>query len=155
EGDVYYFREGTHARLYRVLGAHPAVVDDTPGVRFAVWAPNAEHVSVIGDFNGWNKDAHPLRPRSDASGIWQAFGPGLDPGSASDDRTRPRYDGHRVDQAAPCAFSAEQPPQTASRVVTLDYEWGDADWMAGRQHANSLAAPWSIYEVHLGSWRRS
>ena len=155
EGDIYYFREGTHARLYRVLGAHPAVVDGTPGVRFAVWAPNAEHVSVIGDFNGWNKDAHPMRPRSDGSGIWQTFVPGVGQGAAYKYHIRSRYDGYRVDKADPFAFFAEQPPQTASRVWTLDYEWGDAEWMAGRKHANSLAAPWSIYEVHLGSWRRS
>jgi len=155
EGDLYYFREGTHARLYRVLGAHPAVVDDTPGVRFAVWAPNAEYVSVIGDFNGWSKDAHPLGARGDWSGIWQGFVPGVEPGAAYKYHIRSRYDGYRVDKADPFAFFAEPPPRTASRVWSLDYEWGDAAWMAGRKHANSLAAPWSIYEVHLGSWRRS
>src|SRR5690606_8374419 len=93
EGDVYYFREGTHARLYRVLGAHPVVVDDTPGVRFAVWAPNAEHVAVIGDFNGWDKEAHPMSVRGDWSGIWHAFVPGVQPGAAYKYHIRSRYDG--------------------------------------------------------------
>ena len=155
EGDVYYFREGTHARLYRVLGAHPAVVDGTPGVRFAVWAPNAEHVAVIGDFNGWNKDAHPLAVRGDWSGIWQGFVPGVEPGAAYKYHIRSRYDGYTVDKADPFAFFAETPPRTASRVWTLDYVWGDGEWMARRKEANSLGAPWSIYEVHLGSWRRA
>ncbi|HEX6993448.1 MAG TPA: 1,4-alpha-glucan branching protein GlgB [Gammaproteobacteria bacterium] len=155
EGDVYYFREGTHARLYRVLGAHPAVVDDVPGVRFAVWAPNAEQVSVIGDFNGWNKDAHPLAVRGDWSGIWQGFVPGVEPGAAYKYHIRSRYDGYQVDKADPFAFFAETPPRTASLVWTLDYDWGDAEWMARRSDANALGAPWSIYEVHLGSWRRT
>ena len=155
EGDVYYFREGTHARLYRVLGARPAVVGGTPGVRFAVWAPNAEHVSVIGDFNGWSKDAHPLTVRGDSSGIWQAFVPGVSSGAAYKYHIRSRYDGYQVDKADPFAFYAEEPPRTASRVWTLEYEWGDGDWMSARKDANSLDAPWSIYEVHLGSWRRA
>ncbi len=155
EGDIYYFREGTHARLYRVLGAHPTVVDGTRGVRFAVWAPNAEHVAVIGDFNGWSKDANPLVARGDWSGIWQGFVPGVEPGAAYKYHIRSRYDGYCVDKADPFAFFAEAPPRTASRVWTLDYEWGDAEWMARRKDANALRAPWSIYEVHLGSWRRT
>ena len=155
EGDIYYFREGTHARLYRVLGAHPAVVDGTPGVRFAVWAPNAEYVSVIGDFNGWNADANPLAARGDWSGIWEGFVPGVEPGAIYKYHIRSRYHGYRVDKADPFAFFAETPPKTASRVWTLDYEWGDAEWMARRREANALGAPWSIYEVHLGSWRRT
>ena len=155
EGDVYYFREGTHARLYRVLGAHPAVVDGVAGVRFAVWAPNAERVSVIGDFNGWRKDANPLTARGDWSGIWQGFVPGVATGAAYKYHIVSRYDGYQVDKADPFAFYAEEPPRTASRVWTLEYDWGDGEWMSTRKHVNSLDAPWAIYEVHLGSWRRT
>ncbi len=155
EGDVYFFREGTHARLYRLLGAHLAVVDGEPGVRFAVWAPNAEHVSVIGSFNDWTPGAHSLTPRADHSGIWQTFVPGVEQGAAYKYHIRSRYNGYRVDKADPFASFAELSPQTASRVWPLDYAWGDAAWMAQRKEANALGAPWSIYEVHLGSWRRT
>ena len=154
ESDIYYFREGTHARLYRVLGAHPAVVAGTAGVRFAVWAPNAEKVSVVGDFNGWNDEANPMAARPDASGIWEAFVPGVERGAAYKYHVVSRHGGYRVDKADPFGFFAEVPPRTASRVWTLEYEWGDAEWMARREAANALDAPWSIYEVHLGSWRR-
>ena len=154
EQDLYYFREGTHARLYRLLGAHPASVGGVAGVRFAVWAPNAEKVSVIGDFNGWNKDAHPMTRRPDSSGIWETFVPGVERGAAYKYHVVSRYGGYRVDKSDPFAFFFETPPRTASRFWTLEYEWGDAEWMARRAAANSLDAPWSIYEVHLGSWRR-
>src|SRR5690606_35777118 len=154
EQDIYYFREGTHARLYRVLGAHPASVAGVAGVRFAVWAPNAEKVSVIGDFNGWNKDAHPMTSRHDSSGIWETFVPGVERGAAYKYHIVSRYGGYRVDKSDPFAFFFETPPRTASRFWTLEYDWGDAEWMAKRAAANALDAPWSIYEVHLGSWRR-
>ena len=155
EGDVYYFREGTHARLYRALGAHLTTLNGTPGVQFAVWAPNAAKVSVFGDFNDWDKAAHPLGPRGDSSGIWEGFVPGVDRGAAYKYHLRSHHGGYEVDKADPFAFFSEVPPRTASRVWTLEFDWGDAEWMRRRKHANALDAPWSIYEVHLGSWSRS
>jgi 1,4-alpha-glucan branching enzyme len=163
EHDIYLFREGTHARLYQVLGAH-AVGAETSGRRtagrpagthFGVWAPNAERVSVLGDFNGWKAAANPLQPRPDGSGIWQGFVEGVEQGAVYKYRIESREGGYGVDKADPFAFAAEEPPRTASRVWKLDYDWGDAQWMAERGRANSLDAPWSIYEVHLGSWQRA
>src|SRR5690606_20583050 len=143
-------------RLYQCLGAHVvAVKENTAGTRFAVWAPNAERVSVIGDFNGWRGDAHPLAARSDHSGIWEGFVEGVGPGALYKYRIRSRHGGYSVDKADPFAFAAEAPPRTASRVWGLDYAWDDGEWMANRRRANALDAPWSIYEVHLGSWLRA
>ncbi|HEU4618221.1 MAG TPA: 1,4-alpha-glucan branching protein GlgB [Gammaproteobacteria bacterium] len=155
EQDIYYFREGSHSRLYRVLGAHRAVVDGRDGVQFAVWAPNAESVSVIADFNGWDRRAHPLFVRGDSSGIWEGFVEGVEPGAAYKYRIRSHHGGYEVDKADPYAFYSEIPPRTASRVWSLDYEWGDRDWMQRRSQTNALGAPWAIYEVHLGSWTRA
>ena len=147
--DVYLLREGTHARLYRKLGCHL-----TPrGARFAVWAPNALRVAVIGEFNGWNLEAHLLAPRSDGCGVWEGEVPGVQPGHAYKYRIVTR-DGASLDKADPFAFFAEAPPATASRAWSLDYEWGDGKWMAERRRRNALDAPLAIYEVHLGSWRR-
>jgi 1,4-alpha-glucan branching enzyme len=151
--DVYLFKEGTHTRLYDKLGARRAAVDGREGVWFGVWAPNAEAVSVVGDFNGWQPDRHPLRPRADG-GVWEGFVEGLGEGTVYKYHIRSRHDGYRVDKADPFAFMAEMPPQTASVVHDLSYEWGDADWMAGRAARSALGAPISIYEVHLGSWMR-
>ena len=154
EHDVYLFREGTHCRLYEKLGAHFATVDGVAGVQFAVWAPNAARVSVIGDFNGWAKDAHPCVPRTDHSGIWECFIPGVQQGDVYKFHIQSRHQGYAVDKADPFAIYAELPPRTGSRVWALDYAWGDQDWMASRRSANALDAPISVYEVHLGSWRR-
>jgi 1,4-alpha-glucan branching enzyme len=145
--DQYLFREGTHTRLYEKLGAHRA----PDGVRFAVWAPNARSVAVVGDFNGWDPRAHPMRG-SDA-GIWEANVPRAAPGSLYKYHVVAK-NGQRVDKADPFAFRCEPPPRTGSVVWDLDYKWSDAAWMAGRARANALHAPWSVYEVHLGSWRR-
>src|SRR5262245_4191612 len=123
--------------------------------RFAVWAPNAQRVAVIGDFNRWDAKAHPLAPRPDGTGIWEADVAGVGRGHAYKYRIESRYGGYRVDKADPFAFYAEAPPLTASRAWTLDYEWGDGEWMANRRSRNALDAPVSIYEVHLGSWRRT
>jgi 1,4-alpha-glucan branching enzyme len=153
--DVYYFREGSHARLYRVLGAHPALVDGRAGVQFAVWAPNAESVAVIGDFNGWDRRANPLSVRGDSSGIWEGFVEGVPAGAAYKYRIRSHHGGYEVDKADPYAFFSETPPRTASRVWALDYDWGDGDWMQRRSETNALNAPWAVYEVHLGSWSRT
>ena len=149
--DVYFFREGTHRRLYERMGCQL-----TPqGAQFAVWAPNAERVAVIGDFNGWDAAAHPLAPRWEGSGVWEAEVPGVQRGQAYKYRIESRHGDYRIDKADPLAFYAEVPPGTASRAWSLEYDWGDAEWMARRRSATALDSPISIYEVHLGSWRRA
>ena len=154
EQDAYLFREGTHGRLHEKLGAHPCTLNGAEGTQFAVWAPNAKSVAVTGDFNDWNKAAHPLLPRQDGSGIWEGFIPGVAVGACYKYHIVSRQQGYTVDKADPYAFSAEEPPRTGSRVCNLDYQWNDAEWMSKRRRANALDAPMSIYEVHLGSWRR-
>src|SRR5918992_105803 len=154
EHDIFLFKEGTHGRLYQKLGSHLLAVDGVQGTHFAVWAPNAERVSVIGDFNRWDRHAHPLRVRDDGSGIWQGFIPAVRQGALYKYRIASRYHGYRVDKGDPFAFRWELPPQTAAQVWDLDYQWGDAAWRQARHTANNLAAPCTIYEVHLGSWRR-
>jgi 1,4-alpha-glucan branching enzyme len=152
DDDVYLFNEGSHVRLADVLGAHPAELDGEPGVRFAVWAPSARAVSVIGDFNDWRPGVHRLHPRA-SSGIWQGFIPGLGAGERYKYRIESGH-GYQVDKADPLALRAEEPPLTASVVWDLDYAWGDAEWMASRGARSRLDAPISIYELHPGSWRR-
>ena len=146
--DQYLFREGTHSRLYEKLGAH--FLGDT--TYFAVWAPNAQSVSVVGDWNGWDPRANPMQG-SDA-GIWSVRVPKAKPGCVYKFHIVSRNAGYRVDKADPYAFRAEEPPRTGSMVWDLSYEWGDQSWMQDRKYRNALDAPWSIYEVHLGSWRR-
>ena len=152
--DVYLFKEGSHAALYDKLGAHPDQQDGTDGTRFAVWAPNAERVSVIGPFNDWNPESAPLAAREDGSGIWQGFIAGVGKGQSYKYHIVSKFNDYRIDKADPMALTAETPPQTASRVWDLDYQWNDQDWMASRAKANALDAPMSTYELHLGSWRR-
>lgn len=151
--DLFLFNEGTHAMLYERLGAHPRVIDGVAGTSFAVWAPNAERVSVIGDFNDWDPNRHVLQPQG-ASGIWAGFIPGVGKGAVYKYRIHSRYHGYRVDKADPFAFYCETPPRTASIVWDLDYPWHDAAWMRERHRHNALDAPFAVYEVHLGSWRR-
>jgi 1,4-alpha-glucan branching enzyme len=153
EQDLHLFNEGTHTRVYRKLGAHLTTIDGQPGVAFAVWAPNAQSVSVMGDFNGWDKTSHPLHPVA-ASGIWQGFVPGLGAGAVYKYHLRSRLNGYAVDKADPVGFHHEIPPRTGSVVWDLGYSWGDGEWMQQRGERNSVAKPMSIYEVHLGSWRR-
>ncbi len=150
--DIYLFREGTHGRLYAELGAHAS--PDGSGVRFAVWAPNAAEVSVIGEWNGWNAGSNRLAPRSDQSGIWEGTAPGVQHGQAYKYRIISHVGGYRVEKADPFATFCELPPATASRVWNLDYAWHDAAWMSSRAARNGLGAPMSIYELHVGSWRR-
>jgi 1,4-alpha-glucan branching enzyme len=147
--DQYLFREGTHSRLYEKLGAHPV----SGAVEFAVWAPNAASVAVIGDWNGWDPRANPMRG-SDA-GIWTARVEGARHGSIYKFHVVSKSGDFRVDKSDPFAFRAEPAPRTGSVVWDLAYQWGDAEWMNTRQHRNALGAPCSVYELHLGSWRRS
>jgi 1,4-alpha-glucan branching enzyme len=152
DNDLYLFNEGTHLRLYDKLGAHPGEQDGKAGVFFAVWAPDASAVSVIGDFNGWTRGANKLRPRA-TSGIWEGFIAGMQPGEVYKYHIASRHHGFAVDKADPYAFYAELPPKTASRVWDLKYAWGDGDWMSRRAERQALTKPVSVYEVHLGSWR--
>jgi 1,4-alpha-glucan branching enzyme len=152
--DIHLFKEGNHFRLHDKLGSRRMTVDGVEGVHFAVWAPNAEHVSVIGNFNGWNRSSHPLAVRWDGSGIWEGFVPGLGSGGLYKYFIVSRHGGRGFEKGDPFAFFWEQAPRTASIVWDLDYDWGDGEWMASRGAKNHHAAPISIYEVHLGSWRR-
>lgn len=152
--DLHLFNEGNHNSLYDKMGAHLATVDGQRGTYFAVWAPDAYSVSVIGEFNSWNKASHPLRTRG-GSGIWEGFIAEVGAGTAYKYHVASRYQGYRMDKADPYAFENEVPPQTASIVWDLSYDWGDGDWMHFRQHRNGLNCPTSIYEVHLGSWMRA
>ena len=150
--DIYLFREGTHARLFDQLGSRLSA--NGSGARFAVWAPNAAEISVLGDWNGWNAGADPLSPRSDSSGIWEGEARGAQRGQAYKYRITSRVGGYSVEKADPFSLYCERPPATASRLWTLDYSWKDSAWMASRASRNGLDAPMSTYEVHLGSWRR-
>ena len=152
--DIYLLKEGTHGRLYDKLGCHLDTRDGAAGAHFAVWAPNARRVSAVGEWNGWNPEAHAHRARAAGSGVWEWFVPGVARGAADKFPIASHFGGYRIDKADPFAFFAEAPPKTASRAWSLEYEWGDAEWMAARRGANALDAPMSIYEVHLGSWRR-
>ncbi len=152
--DIYLFREGSHFKLYEKLGAHVGRCDGVEGTFFAVWAPNAVTVSVVGDFNAWKSDAHPLSVRHDSSGIWEGFVPGLGQGALYKFHIVSHHNDYTVDKGDPFGFSWELPPKTASVVSGLDYEWEDAGWMADRKGNDWLNVPFSVYEVHLGSWKR-
>ncbi|WP_449245196.1 1,4-alpha-glucan branching protein GlgB [Desulfobacca acetoxidans] len=153
DDDLFIFNEGNHFRLYDKFGAHCMEADGVRGVYFAVWAPDAERVLVIGDFNGWHKESHPLGSRGQ-SGIWEGFIPGVVKGAKYKYYIHSRYNGYRVEKADPFSVFYEGPPRMASIIWELDYAWGDQDWLAERHRRNSLKSPISIYEVHLGSWMR-
>ena len=153
DNDLYLFNEGTHARLYEKLGAHRVKIRGVEGTCFAVWAPNAEAVFVTGSFNDWNKENHPLARRAN-SGIWEGFIPGVPKGALYKYFVKSRSMGYRADKSDPFSVFNEIPPKTASIVWDLEYAWGDRDWMAARRERNALNKPISIYEMHLGSWRR-
>jgi len=153
DDDLYLFNEGSHFRLYEKLGAHLSPSGGEAGSYFAVWAPDAEQVYVVGDFNGWSDDASPLYPRGQ-SGIWEGFVCGAHRGDRYKFRIVSRYGGYQVYKADPFGFFGEVPPKTASRVWDLEYRWGDGEWMEGRGARNRREAPIAIYEVHLGSWMR-
>ncbi|MCE9603967.1 MAG: 1,4-alpha-glucan branching protein GlgB [Planctomycetia bacterium] len=150
--DLYLLGEGTHWQSYDKLGAQMRTVDGVRGVNFAVWAPNATSVSIVGDFNKWDERRHPMRKHI-PSGVWELFVPGLPDGTLY--KYRVKNGGFVQEKCDPYGFGAECPPKTASKVIDLTrYEWQDSEWMAKRKKNNALDAPMSYYEVHLGSWRR-
>ncbi|MEW6584594.1 MAG: 1,4-alpha-glucan branching protein GlgB [Nitrospirota bacterium] len=152
--DIYLFKEGNHFALYKKLGAHVITVDGVHGTLFSVWAPNAEKVSVTGDFNDWNKRSHPLTARWDNSGIWEGFIPDVGHGNIYKYYIVSRHNKYKVEKSDPFALHCETPPKTASVVWDIGYSWNDSGWMGGRRDKNGLTSPFSVYEVHLGSWRR-
>ena len=153
ELDLHLAGEGRHELLYERLGAHVREVDGTVGTSFAVWAPNARSVSVVGDFNSWDGRLHPMRSLG-ASGIWELFVPGVEDGVRYKYELRAR-DGSLLLKADPLGFRAEEPPRTASIVFRSRYRWHDEEWLERRRAGDRLREPISIYEVHLGSWRRN
>ncbi len=153
ELDLYLAGEGRHEELYARLGAHGYEIEGVTGTAFAVWAPSARSASVVGDFNGWDGRLHPMRTLG-ASGIWELFLPGVEPGARYKYELR-THDGSLRVKADPVAFAAELPPATASIVHRPAHEWTDSEWLERRRVETSLDRPISIYEVHLGSWRRN
>jgi len=151
--DLHLVGQGRHERLYERLGAHVRELDGVAGTAFAVWAPNARAVAVVGDFNSWDGRLHPMRSLG-SSGIWELFVPGIDDGTKYKFEIRSQ-DGRLKIKADPVAFAAEVPPANASVVHRSRHEWSDGDWLAERAQLDVLRAPMSIYEVHLGSWRRN
>jgi len=152
--DIDLFKAGKHFRLYEKLGAHPIEVDGVSGVYFAVWAPSARSVSVVGDFNYWIQGEHQLNVRWDSSGIWEGFIPGVQKGTTYKYKIQSENGGIITEKADPFAFYCEKPPLTASVIWDLDYQWKDTNWMKTRKEHNALDKPYSVYEVHLGSWKR-
>jgi 1,4-alpha-glucan branching enzyme len=151
--ELYLFSEGTNYESYRTMGAHPAEVEGVRGVKFAVWAPNAEVISLTGDFNQWDTRRHPMRLRT--AGMWEFFMPGLKPGDRYKYFVRSRYVGYQQLKMDPYAFYCEMPPKSASVVWDLaQYAWKDAQWMEARAATDVLKRPMSVYEVHLESWLR-
>lgn len=152
--DIYLFKEGNHFELFGKLGSHVMTVDDKQGTFFAVWSPNGARVSVIGDFNGWNPDSHPLKVREDGSGIWEGFIPGVGQGTIYKYHIVSKHNNYKVDKADPFGFFWEVSPKTASVIWDLGYEWKDGEWMKNRHRSNALSGPISVYELHFGSWKR-
>lgn len=153
--DIDLFKAGKHFRLYEKLGAHITEVNGVKGVYFAVWAPSARSVSVVGDFNFWVQGEHQLNVRWDASGIWEGFIPGIDKGTTYKYKIQSNNGGTITEKADPFALYCEHPPHTASVIWDLDYKWKDTKWMDTRKDKNALDKPYSVYEVHLGSWKRN
>ena len=148
--DLHLFAEGNHHRIYEKMGAHVTEIDGVSGVYFAIWAPNARNVSVLGDFNHWDGRQHQMRKGK--TGIWDLFVPDLKYGDSYKYEVK-NYDGHIYEKSDPYGFQQEVRPKTASIVTNLEsYEWADADWIKQRQSRDPLLQPVSVYEVHLGSW---
>ncbi|MGQ2984665.1 1,4-alpha-glucan branching protein GlgB [Flavobacterium sp.] len=153
--DIDLFKAGKHYRLYEKLGAHLTEIDGKKGVYFAVWAPSAKVVSVVGDFNYWLEGEHALNVRWDGSGIWEGFIPDIDKGTKYKYKIHSSHNDIMTEKADPFAFYCETPPHTASVVWDTKHAWKDTKWMDNRQDKNGLDKPYSVYEVHLGSWRRA
>jgi 1,4-alpha-glucan branching enzyme len=153
DDDIATFQSGTNYSLYNKFGSHPLTVMGRSGYYFAVWAPNATKVSVIGGFNNWDLDAHPLHPRWDKSGIWEGFIPGITKGEVYKYRIT-GFEGRITEKGDPFANYWEKRPRTSTITWEFDYQWNDASWMKRRKRYNDLSAPWSVYEVHLASWMR-
>lgn len=153
--DISLFKAGKHFRLYRKFGSHLTTVNGVEGTYFAVWAPSAKSVAIIGDFNYWNDQEHLLNVRWDSSGIWEGFIPNVKKGATYKYKIVSNNDGVVTEKADPYARRAEHPPKTASEVWDDEYAWTDKDWMQKRAKHNALDAPYSVYEVHLGSWKRN
>ena len=153
--DINLFKAGKHFRLYEKLGAHLIEVNGVQGVYFAVWAPSARSVSVVGDFNYWIQGQHQLQVRWDESGIWEGFIPGVQKGGTYKYKIQSNNNGIITEKADPFALYCEHPPHTASVIWDLDYKWKDKSWMQTRKDKNGLDKPYSVYEVHLGSWKRN
>ncbi|MFT6705244.1 MAG: 1,4-alpha-glucan branching enzyme, partial [Flavobacteriales bacterium] len=151
--DIELFKSGKHFRLYEKLGSHPMEVDGQQGIYFAVWAPTAKSVSVMGHFNGWNPDQHPLTARWDGSGIWEGFVPGIGQWEVYKYNVI-SYNGMILQKGDPFARHWETRPATGSKVYTSNYKWKDKKWMAKRKKQAGTAQPMSVYEVHLASWKR-
>jgi 1,4-alpha-glucan branching enzyme len=153
--DIYLFKEGNHNKLYNSFGSHLMSVNGKEGVYFAVWAPNAKSVSVRGDFNDYDEHSHPLRMRDDESGIWEGFVEGVENGLTYKYHIVSKYHDIIHEKSDPYAFYSEKPSKSASRIWDIDdYKWNDEEWMKKRHKHNAHNAPVSVYEVHLGSWRR-
>jgi len=154
DSDTELFKKGEHFRLFDRLGSHIVKMNGTKGVYFAVWAPNAAEVSVIGDFNGWNAGSNRLEMRPDGTGILEGFVPGAGRGAMYKYLVRSRFNGHCAEKRDPFSFYCEVPPARASIVWDISYRWNDAEWMAARAAHNSGNSPISVYEIHFGSWQR-
>ncbi len=152
--DINLFKSGKHYRLYEKFGSHPLTLNGIEGTYFAVWAPSAKQVSVIGDFNYWNGEDYKLNVRWDASGIWEGFIPHAGKGSIYKYKIYSNHNNYVSEKADPYAKRCEHPPKTASIVWDDSYTWKDTKWMKKRKKHNALDAPYSVYEVHLGSWKR-
>jgi len=153
--DLYLFGQGKHRRIYEKMGAHPRTVDGVVGVNFALWAPNARTVSVIGDFNGWQHGVHPMHLRHIDLGVWERFIPGIQVGALYKYAVYSRYNNYVAEKSDPYGFAAELRPKTASIVADIhQYQWQDEASMQDRTQRQQLSSPISIYEVHPGSWRR-
>lgn len=154
EFDSGLFKSGKHFKLYEKLGSHLVEVEGEAGTHFAVWAPNANKVQVIGDFNYWDGEGYELYPRWDGSGIWEGFVKGIEKGTVYKYKIHSNEHGQVLEKGDPFAMHWEVPPKTASIVWELDYKWKDSKWMKNRKNFNDLDKPYSVYEVHLGSWKR-
>jgi 1,4-alpha-glucan branching enzyme len=152
--DIDLFKSGKHYRLYEKFGSHITTVNGVKGTYFAVWAPSAKAVSVIGDFNFWLEGDHKLRVRWDESGIWEGFIPGVGKGNIYKYKIQSHHNDIKTEKADPYARRCEHPPNTASIVWEDNYKWKDSKWMKNRKEHNALDAPYSVYEVHLGSWKK-